>query len=269
MNGEFLVNRMPVSRLPASIFEHQVYLRFFGAANYDVLPSSIGPGAFVFQDKTKKSSFTLYRNGGNLVVSERRKNEEHTFHLLPQSIFVDKFPHHLTHSFSYWYNTAIHTIEFYPPKFADYVLEEAVCSYQLDLDTMKLRESNGQRRHLIDIGSATFAEIATKCTDRLDERKHVHMFVDEKKHVCIHLPRLCLNFYVDTRQKNDDRHLYIVSNEYLGMRVSGNQQLDTLIGLRRCLLLSDIDWVDEEHSSRKLLVPNGQLLFKNVEGKFF
>ena len=267
MNGEFLVNRMPVSRLPASILEHPVYQRFFGQANFDVLPSSIGPGAYVFQDNKKKSSFTLYRNGADLVVAERRKEQQSsTCHLLPQSLFAGKFPQHLTSSFSYWLNTATRTVEFCPLVFTDYVLEEAVCSYQLDLVTKKLSESVGQRRHLVDIGSTTFVEIATKCTDRLDEREHVHMFVDKKEHVCIQLPRLGLNFYVDTRQANAHRHLDIVSNEYFGMRVSDSQRLDTLIGLRRCLLLSDIEWVDDEHSSRILLVPNGQLSIK-AEGR--
>ena len=101
MSGEVLINGSPVSRLPDTILEHPVYARFFGKANFDVLPSAIGLGAYCFKDKSDTSSFTLYRNDNDdLVVIEKRGKS--VSYLLPQSLFVDKFPAHLVESYSYW-----------------------------------------------------------------------------------------------------------------------------------------------------------------------
>ena len=146
--------------------------------------------------------------------------------------------------------------------------EEAKCSYTLNLRTMRLIESRGGReRQLVDVQSSTFKEMAVKCTDRLDERPFVHMFVDEQAKLCVHVTRLSLNFHVDTRKANAHKRMHIVSSEY-GMRVGDEQRLDTLIGLKRCLLLCDTNWLDAQRSSRILLVPNGPLRFerKTIKG---
>ena len=297
MSGEFLVNGMPVSRLPNYILEHSVYQRFFGAANFDVHSSELGLGAFAFDYKFSSGSiddnnnngsvanrFTLYCNGADLVVKEERADERSARYLLPQSLFVDKFPFQLVNSFSYWLTTASdsdtepeerHCIEFWPRFYTEYMRDDAVCSYRLDLANKTLSECSGQRRQLVDVNSDTFKEIAAKCTDLLDERPFVHMFVDEHERIAIHLTRLGLRFHVEEEKavktwRKLKRKLRIMSGEY-GMQVSDEQRLDTLVGLRRCLLLCDLDCSGVKHPSRILLVPNGPLRISsesanNVQG---
>ena len=291
MNGELLVNYEPVGHLPPNIRSHETYKRFFGDLDLEVKPSSMGLNAYVFtvDSLPHNTSFTLFLCGTDLVVLEQ--TSQHTVRqLIPHTEFAHKFPASFDNEYSYWLlkstspavmnkkqksknkpvkegRTAEQfVVELCAGTYVEYVASGGRASYVLDLVEMTLQEKPPLAgRWLIDIASPTYCEIAAKITDRLDVRSFVHMFVDKHGCIAIHLTRLNLNFTVDTQTSKGKRSngntfsLHVLSNEYLNMRVSDAQQLDTLIGLRKCVLLCDVDWLDEEHSTRLLLVPNGTL----------
>ena len=264
MNGEFLVNYEPIGHLPTSIRNHETYKRFFGDLNLPVKPSSMGLGAYVFMADAAlpdHTSFTFFLCRGDLVVVEQTSRRT-VRQLIPHTAFAAKFPAHFVDEHSHWLDKSGSgrgrmVVEFCALNYTEYIKSGGKANYALDLgDDMTLRERPPLAgRLLVDIASPTFDELATKITDRLDERAFVHVFVDEKRNdrLAIHLTRLNLSFSVDTRS------LHVISNEYLNMRVSDSQLRDTLIGLRKCVLLCDVDWVDDEHSARLLLVLNGTL----------
>ena len=95
---------------------------------------------------------------------------------------------------------------------------DALCFYRLDLNKLTLSECTGRSRQLIDVCSATFAEIAVKCTDLLDKRPYAHMFVDENEQIGAHLTQLGLNFRVKEKktESGGNKKLYIESSTACG-----------------------------------------------------
>ena len=89
----------------------------------------------------------------------------------------------------------------------------------------------------------------------------VHVFYyEEKKNILIELPRMGLTFEID------DKRNVVMSKDYIGMKVSESQQINTLLGLEKGLLLCEDNGnilVESNGKSKKqLLIPNGIIKIK-------
>jgi hypothetical protein len=74
ISGEFLVDGLPVGRLPKQILQHDLYASYFGGFSFKVHPSIQGKGVFVTSDESK-SSFTFVLIEQELLIYESRRDQ--------------------------------------------------------------------------------------------------------------------------------------------------------------------------------------------------
>ena len=251
ISGEFLVDGLPVGRLPKQILQHDLYASYFGGFNFKVHPSILGKGVFVTSDESK-SSFTFVLIEQDLLIYESRRRDvdcDEKLLLIPKNVFTKDFPHFFVNDFSHWLNQTKMTIEFRPSSY--HQKNYAETNFVFDLVSMKLcDQSDG--KHLVDMSSETFKEINKKITSRLELEKYVHIFLSSNRTVSIELKRLGLNFELDM-SKNQ-----VLSKEYSGMIVSPTQELNTLIGLNKGLVLCKKNST-KYNKKNQFIVPHGKI----------
>jgi hypothetical protein len=122
--------------------------------------------------------------------------------------------------------------------------------YNLNSNTLINAHS---RKHLIYIRGETFLELEKKFTSKFELNEHVHIFEESTEYLLkIEFPRMKLNFYLDKEFK-------ILSKEYRGFQVSPDQNIGTLIGLKRVIVLCESDNIYDDKPRTQIIVPHGEL----------
>ena len=117
-------------------------------------------------------------------------------------------------------------------------------TYSLDLKKHRLLEILTGRK-LVDIKTKTFSEIYRKIGRRLELEKFIHVF-SHKKQISVDLPRMGISLEI----KNDIAL-------YRSFKVSKNQQISTLFGLEKGIVLIDSASESSENIKKKILIPHG------------
>lgn len=256
ITGSFLVNNLPVARLPNNITQSLLFQRVFGDFIFEVQPDS--QNSFSAVQKYNDCSYEFRRLGNGTVVIEVQHGIERE--LIPHSILQDEIPHQLIECYTHFWNKTENLIEFRPKLFSDpnFSKEEGI-EYRLDLNEKRLIHIKTQRE-MIDINSTSYLNIVNQLS-RLESSKYIHVLIDkENSRVAkAELIRMQLKFIVDCSKPYE---LMLISNEYSRMRVSLVQKCGTLYGLHHGLLLESIP---SENSSEKINTSTKLLLIPHAE----
>ncbi|XP_055310983.1 uncharacterized protein LOC129573873 [Sitodiplosis mosellana] len=261
VTGSFLVNNLPVARLPNNITQSVLFQRVFGDFIFEVQPDS--QNSFSAVHKYNECSYEFRRVGSGTVIIEQQNGVERE--LIPHSILDDEIPHHLIDSYSHFWNKTDNVIEFRPKLFSDanFSKEDGI-EYRLDLQEKRLIHIKTQR-YMLDINSNSYLKIVDQLS-RLESPKYIHVLMDKDNSQIAkaELIRMHLKFVVDCSTSHETYDL--ISNEYSRMRVSLAQKCGTLYGLQHGLLLESVPCENsfEKVSTRKtltklLLIPHGNI----------
>lgn len=245
--GDFLIDGLPMGRLPTTITTTEIFQRVFGSTTFEVQPRNR-----VFSTVQKYRGFWyIFREHEDDGVIVRERNDDAsqcTKQLIPHIVFNDIVPYQLMESFSHWYNEDRNTIEFRPKMFSDanFGTNEGI-QYELDLTTRRLKHLKTQR---VLLYVRSFEKIVG-LLKRLEHENYINVMMDKPLRARVELVRMNLNFIIDCSSRKVDYH--IDSNEYSGMRVSLQQNIGTLFGLRFGLVLESID---ASVTNRLVIVPH-------------
>lgn len=115
ITGAFLVNNLPVARLPNNITQSLLFQRVFGDFIFEVQPDS--QNSFSAVQKYNDCSYEFRRLGNGTVVMEVQHGIERE--LIPHSILQDEIPYELIESYSHFWNKTENVIEFRKKLFSD------------------------------------------------------------------------------------------------------------------------------------------------------
>lgn len=250
ITGSFLVNFLPVSRLPEEITQTDLFNRTFEDFVFEVQPNSSRSFSSVHEFNGKSYEFTLAID--NIIIVERNKDGNEC-RLVPSEVLINEIPPLLIEKYSHWFNKHDKHIEFRPKLFSDAKFSTQV-SYRLNLKTNRLIHTK-TKRYLLDITSKSY-KIIVGSLSRLEQQKFIHVLMDEPKVARIELVRMQLKFKIDC--KTDRKEGYdVLSNEFSNMRVSNQQKCGTLYGLKRGLILEEAG--TNLPGKKLLLLPNGRV----------
>ena len=271
INGGFLVQGFPVCKLPELIYQHPDFKAFFVNTNFDVATSCNGIGTYVTKKNDSNIDFTFYSHIDGLIIKERRKYNLHenmaeeekslkknteVLLYLKKNLFDSLVPYSLINMYSHWLNIDENVVEFRSNNFSDYLINKTVY-FKLNLNDCSIYDVC-MDRYLIDIQSKTFKEFYNQIAHRLETSGYTHMF-EKNKQLLVEFPRMGLAFEIDLANN------VVVSRDFPGMMVSYSQQIDTLIGLEKGLVLCEKlnITVNCELRKKQIVIPNGSI--KNIK----
>ena len=186
---------------------------------FEVFQSYKSENSFVTCPDINGTSFEFLEVEKGQFILKQRNEKKGELLYVPSELFEGELPDNFIHRYSHWYHEKQHKIFFRPKKYADKKFEDSI-SYVLDLNNYQLSDFSMKDVLLIDINSVTFDEIYTKAIRRLELKEHIHIFTDKSGGITVNLPRMGLNFEVETDRLN--------SKEYEGKYVAFDQTIETL-----------------------------------------
>ncbi|KAI1500635.1 hypothetical protein F5X99DRAFT_429300 [Biscogniauxia marginata] len=233
LNGEFLVNGFPPSRLPSEYETHPNFGSLFGRAMIEVT-SSRDPGMSFSAIKPYQGYELLFGIDATgpvdllLVASEKQESSPnpHKLELIPQRVFEEKLPTSFVHDYVHWYDRNSQTIEF-RPKEQPWVASSSTNWVLRKVDSFWTLQKQGESLESL---------ISSRST--LEDRHHMHLII------------LRHQFYLCPESSK------IQCRQYRGMYVDENQGIGALVGLRSKLTLRD------DRNNRKILIPNGKVDYR-------
>ncbi|XP_055325640.1 uncharacterized protein LOC129579505 [Sitodiplosis mosellana] len=253
ITGAFLVDHLPLSRLPGKVMDSNIYKRFFEDVVLEVQPDA--QRNFSTLLKYNDCSYEFKMVNDHVIVIEK-KVREFEKELIDQSVFHDDFPHNLVNDYNHWWNKYDNCIEFRRRTFGKkHFSKETTIDYRLNLNNKHLIHEQTQRP-MLDIKSDSYKKITDQLY-RLEHPKYIHVLYDvETEETKVVLWRMNLKFTV----KCLDNEYYLVSNEFNEMRVIHDQKIATLCGLNHGLVLES-----EKKETKFILIPNGQIRINNQD----
>ena len=264
LNSDFLVNGVPAGKLPKEIKEHLLYERYFkNKTDFEVFQSK-NSGEFIAKD----FSFLLIDN--ELII--KNKIDDFNYRqLLPQALFESNFPIAFCENYSHWLVQEKNEIEFHSRTFNENLKDNHRVYFIYDLNQHTLKDCSSGK-HLVSIHSKTFIELESKFTQKLESMEYVHMYVESRTNskqnktkscnlIRIELPRMKLHFYLDEK-------LNILSKEYTGFKVNKNLNIETLLGLKKFIVLSEEENFYDEKPKTQIIIPNGELKIGKTKENF-
>ncbi|XP_037036477.1 uncharacterized protein LOC119074450 [Bradysia coprophila] len=258
ITGSFLVNNLPVARLPTNITDSQQFQRVFGNFVFEVQPT-FEHTTFSAVQRYNECHYEFVSLEGNTLIIERRGDV--VSELIPHEVLKGEIPHLLVENYSHFWNKGANTIEFRPKSFSDKNFSNEIgVEYRLLLDKKRLVHLK-TRRFMLNINSNSYTKIIEQLA-RFEHKNYIHILMDEHsaRIAKIELVRMQLKFRVDATSFSQSYDL--VSNEFSLMRVSRSQNIGTLYGLQHGLLLESVP--SEKNgasspSSKMLLLPHGEI----------
>lgn len=260
ITGVFLVDGLPLSRLPHSIVQSEIYKWFFNNVVFEVQPEA--QSTFSTKQTYNGCNYDFKMINKQIIIVERKTNEFEK-ELIDCSVFEDEFPYHLVNDYSHWWNKAKKCIEF-----RRRALDKKHFSKETDIDYylyIRNHVRNGYlihaktQRKMLDIKSDSYKKVVAQLS-RLEHSKYIHVLLESKeteeqnKDVAnVELVRMNLKFTINC-VTICDQHSDLISNEFGGMRLSRNQKVGTLYGLNNGLVLESIS---NNGATKILLIPNG------------
>lgn len=213
----------------------------------------LGPNEAVTKHAYEGSYYSFVLNGKTLIVEEIISGTDNRRTLIPSKYLPTNFPHKFEHKFTHWLNRKTKTVEFFPRDTNEPLkIMGKQCELVLNVANDCRLQHLETKRLLVDIRCPTFRQVAN-IFSRLETAAHIHVWLDtDDNKYTVELPRMRLSFVVTGFNKT----IVITSQEYEGMVVAEQQQLDTLIGLEQGLLLTN-------GIEKMLFVPHGNVTLKN------
>lgn len=254
VTGDFLVNDLPVARLPRKICDDPLYARVFQNFSFEVQPEDSNTFCTLHSYKQCVYTFSCITDG--IVITERNYDEIE-MELLPIGVLENEVPYLLVENYSHWWNKNENTVDFRPKLFNDkrFLSEDGV-EYRLHLNRNHLVHLQTER-NLLDVTSDSYSNIV-KQLSRLEHPDFINILLDSSKFATVELYRMNLKFKINI--ENNIPPYDILSNEFSNMRVSLQQKCGTLYGLNHGLLLESVN--RNGSAAELILMPHGKI---NIE----
>ena len=244
LEGELLVDGVPLGRLPSMYTESESYLRILGAQLIRVFTADMEGMHYMSAQPIK--GYTIYFGVRGNDVTIRFKQGSQIWELVSHRVFSKDLPSTFITDYTHWLDMENGGIEFRPK----------IDPWKSSPDYWRLVRGKEPKpelvqgnRKLVDVRSRTFA-VATKIFGALDEWQHMHVILVNDNRLEVALPRLDLRFFLNAK---GDMECY-----ELRKIVDPDQSLGTLIGLRSRLILCGSEAIARNHD-RLLIIPEGEI----------
>lgn len=263
LDGELLVNGLPLDQPPKQYREQKLYSTLFGRALLEVMPAS-SPG---FQFSTKRRF-----QGCEVQIGLRPSNshttdllmvrtfkgghptDEHgTFETIPPHLLAHKFPQSFVEDHVHWYNHGTGNIEF--RAIGDPWISRSAANWALIKDNRckAWRLSSGPST-VVGLENSTSIAIA-RILRPLSPHAQIHCFSGSpSQELRVDIPTLRLSFCLETGTS------LLRSKEFRSMAVDRSQSIGTLSGFENKLVLRS------ERGKRLLLVKEAGLSYVKSNG---
>ena len=243
LEGELLVDGVPLGRLPTMYTESKSYLRILGAQVIRVFTADMK--GMHYMSAQPVNGYIIYFGVRENDVSIRFKQGSQIWELVSHRVFFKDLPSAFITEYTHWFDIETGEVEFRPK---NNPWKSSPDHWRL----MYRQSSNSElvhgKRKLVDVRSKTFA-VATKIFGALDELQHIHVTLENDSHLEVTLPRLDLRFFLNAKGDMECCELRSI--------VDPDQSLGTLIGLRSRLILCGSEAVARNHD-RLLIIPEGE-----------
>ncbi|KAI5366675.1 hypothetical protein Slin14017_G043150 [Septoria linicola] len=249
LDGELLVNGLPLDQPPRAFRETELYSILFAKAAVEVMPCM----APHFQFSSKRTfgdghAVQLGMNAGELTV--RASRDGRVYETIPSSA-ISGYPDHFVGEYVHWLNLADNTVEFRSKQSPwDTSVSGTWVLSKLE-DQSKWQLANAGRR-IAGLASATSRHIA-RVLDAFAEATRIHNIVWSDANgaeLHVDIPSIRTGFTLVQGTSS------LQSREYSSMVVDCDQSLGTLVGLRSKLLLCPAKQEAPCHGNRMLLIPH-------------
>ena len=244
LEGELLVDGVPLGRLPKMYTESESYLRILGAQLIRVFTADME--GMHYMSAQPINGYTIYFGVRENDVSIRFKQGSQIWELVSPRVFSKDLPSAFITDYTHWLDIENGEIEFRPK----------TNPWKSSPDYWRLmwgKEPNPElvqgNRKLVDVRSRTFA-VATGIFGALDQWQHIHVTLGYDNRLEVALPRLDLRFFLNAKGDMECYELRRV--------VDPDQSLGTLIGLRCRLILCGSKAIARAHD-RLLIIPEGEI----------
>ncbi|KAJ5168683.1 uncharacterized protein N7482_004277 [Penicillium canariense] len=250
LTGEFLVDGLPLARLPSDYQCHKTYRRLFGTSHLEVMPSS-SPG-MQFSCQKEHMGHVVHlgkqreRGSSDFNLSVKAMSGTAIWEFVPSRLFAGFFPDAFVEDCVHWYAVNEDQVEFRP---ASNPWLSSSQSWVLRRNSPKEEwylEKQGS--YLVNMKSHT-ANLMSNIFEPIEKVSKLHcIFGKDSESLTIELPRLRLEFSLQSQCSA------VQSRQYPGMSVNSNQLLRCLTGLHNKLLLTNHNTEDQV-----VLIPEGHL----------
>ena len=244
LEGELLVDGVPLGRLSSMYTESESYLRILGAQLIRVFTADMA--GMHYMSAQPINGYIIYFGVREDDVIIRFKQGSQIWELVSHRVFSKDLPSAFITDYIHWLDIENGEVEFRPKN----------NPWKSSPDHWRLmcrKDSNPElvqgKRKLVDVQSRTFA-VARKIFGALDEWQHIHVTFVNDNHLEVALPRLDLRFFLNAK---GDMECY-----ELRRIVDPDQSLGTLIGLRSRLILCSSEAIARNHD-RLLIIPEGEI----------
>lgn len=245
LEGELIIDGMPLGRLPKNYVCTDLYKRIFGAKILHVSSADmLGMG---FMTARSVHEYTVYfgMREDRLVIRTRKGQE--VLELVPSENFIGDLPNSFVDDYTHWFDLYSTEIEFRPIDLPwKSSMDNWRLQYQVGLDFAP-RLSKGERR-LIDVRSRSFTAVM-EVFGCLESAQFVHVTLHKEIKLEVFLPRLKLNFFLNQAGELQCQELRKI--------VDCDQSLGTLIGLKSRLVLCGLGDLAKKHD-RIIIIPYGE-----------
>ncbi|KAI1366807.1 hypothetical protein F5Y08DRAFT_112758 [Xylaria arbuscula] len=253
LNGELLVDGVPLSRPPQQYEDHPMWSVLFGKTPVEVIPTS--DGAMEFSARRQYKGFDVRVGWGeassgysDLLV--QASCTDINYETVPSRLLSGKFPHHFVNNFVHWYNYTEETLEFRPRETpwtsssSTWVLSRSSKGWTLRKETCTLISTESRTAGVIE-----------KLLLPLADKPNIHLVFRclDGPLLEVELPTLRLGFSLCPGES------CLRSREFPGMSIDSDQSLGTLIGFANKLVL-------RSGSCRLVLLPEGQVSWASNNG---
>lgn len=243
LEGELIVDGMPVGRLPKDYIRSDLYRRIYGSQILDVVPADMPGMSFMTAQGVQDYKVYFAMRDGRVVIRTRKGQE--VLELIHPECFDGDLPANFVNDYAHWLDLSSKEIEFRP---IDLPWSSSGSNwrlrYQLDPGPYLFK---GERR-LVDVRSGSCVAVM-KVFRSLEATKYVHVMLHKDAELEIFLPRWKLNFFLNRAGDIECRELRRI--------VDPDQSIGTLIGLRSRLVLCGLGDLAKKED-RVVIIPFGE-----------
>ena len=248
LEGHLLVDGQPLGRLPTAYVQSKAYTKLFGNRVVPVLLSDVDDMHFVSAQSI--NGFLIYFGLLKDYHTIRLSKDGVEMEVLPQDLFVEEFPSIFVNEYIHLLNRSTKDIEF---RALTDPWRETNESWSLTFDRLKKATFSQQEKYLLGFSTPSFSSVLS-VLGQLEDKQYIHAMTSPTFRLQIDLPRLGLRFRLNSSGQLENRELRMIVDE--------NQSLETLIGLRSCLVLRFPSSTVKEFAKtidRVVIVPVGQI----------
>lgn len=256
LTGEFLVNGLPLSRLPSEYLNHETYKRLLGNRVLEVSPSSVRGMSFSGMKQISGNSlhFRLVPfSAETMELLVHASSTDSSLDLLPPWTLSSRLPKSLVDEYAHWYNRNEEVIELRP---IAYPWTSSPESWKLIRCGHHWELTREDGVCLVNPSSRTGHHVSSILLP-LESTQHIHLvYSPAKSCLNIELPRKKLKFHLDQGSS-------VIYSRQFHMQIDEEQSIGTLTGLRSKLVLID----PKDRDRRVLLVPEGEVSYEMTRSR--